>query len=142
MTSLCEADVEVGFAVVSKVVSAVLSGVVSVLSAVVSVLSGGVSMLSVVVSCVAVDVSVTTGAVSLHPAKASKSEQRHRIMRSFFMACLLSVGIQIRVFRISFIKVHQISENRHYKSFSCLVDDGHIKFHFGKIMCVQLDDGN
>ena len=71
MTSLCEADVEVGFAVVAKVVSAVLSGVVSTLSAVVSVLSG-------VVSCVAVDVSVATGAVPLHPAKASKSEQRHR----------------------------------------------------------------
>ena len=116
MTSLCEADVEVGFAVVSKVVSVVLSGVVSMLSAVVSVLSGGVSMLSVVVSCVAVDVSVATGAVPLHPAKASKSEHRHRITRSFFMTCLLSVGIQIRVFRISFIKVHQISD-RIYKKF-------------------------
>ena len=113
MTSLCEADVEVGFAVVSKVVSVVVS---IVLSVVVSVLSGGVSMLSVVVSCVAVDVSVATGAVPLHPAKASKSEQRHRIMRSFFMARLLSVGIQIRVIRISFIKVHQISD-RIYKKF-------------------------
>ena len=102
MTSLCEADVEVGFAVVSKVVSvvvsvvlsgvvSVLSAVVSVLSAVVSVLSGGVSMLSVVVSCVAVDASVATGAVPLHPAKASKSEQRHRITRSFFMARLLLI---------------------------------------------------
>ena len=99
MTSLCEADVEVGFAVVSKVVSVVVSIV-----------------LSVVVSCVAVDVSVATGAVPLHPAKASKSEQRHRIMRSFFMARLLSVGIQIRVIRISFIKVHQISD-RIYKKF-------------------------
>ena len=95
MTSLCEADVEVGFAVVSKVVSVVvsvvLSGVVSVLSAVVSVLSAVVSVLSVVVSCVAVDVSVATGAVPLHPAKAGKSEQRHRITRSFFMALLLLI---------------------------------------------------
>ena len=135
MTSLCEADVEVGFAVVAKVVSAVLSGVVSTLSAVVSVLSG-------VVSCVAVDVSVATGAVPLHPAKAGKSEQMHRITRSFFMACLLSVGIQIRVFRISFIKVHQIPDNRHYKIFVCLVDVDQINLHLGKIMCVQLDDGN
>ena len=66
--------VGVGFAVVSEVVSVVVS----------AVLSG-------VVSCVAVDVSVATGAVPLHPAKASKSEQRHRITRSFFMALLLLI---------------------------------------------------
>ena len=142
MTSLCEADVEVGFAVVSKVVSGVLSGVVSMLSAVVSVLSGGVSMLSVVVSCVAVDVSVATGAAPLHPAKASKSEQRHRIMRSFFMACLLSVGIQIRVFRISFIKVHQISDRIYKRIVVLVVDVDQINLHLSKIMRVQLDDGN